>query len=100
MIKHIVMWNVLGNSADEKARNTQKLKVAFEGLRGVIPGMLRLEIGLDQSRVDYACDVVLYSEFDSLQTLAAYADHPEHLRVRRELEGLRITRHQVDFESR
>ena len=92
VLKHIVMWNILGDSAEEKARNTQRLKAAFEGIRGRIPGMLTLEIG-----VDYACDVVLYSEFESAQALADYATHPEHTRVRQELEGLRIARHQVDY---
>lgn len=98
MIKHIVMWNVHGETAQDKAHNAQRLRCAFEGLRG-IPGLLRLEIGVDESRVDYACDVVLYSEFESRQALHDYAHHPEHLRVRRELEGLRIARHQVDFET-
>lgn len=97
MVKHIVMWNVLGDTAADKARNAQKLKAAFEGLRGTIPGLRVLEIGVDQSRVDYACDVVLYSEFDSAASLAAYATHPEHTRVRQSLEGLRIARHQVDY---
>lgn len=97
MVKHIVMWNILGQTAEEKARNTQRLKAAFEGLRGRIPGMRTLEIGVDVSGVDYACDVVLYSEFDSEQALTAYAAHPEHTRVRQELEGLRIARHQVDY---
>jgi hypothetical protein len=41
--------------------------------------------------------VVLYSEFESQQALDAYAVHPAHLRVRNELEGLRIARHQVDY---
>jgi heme-degrading monooxygenase HmoA len=99
MIKHIVMWNILGSTEDEKTGNVNRLKAAFEGLRARIPGLLRMEIGVDESRVDYACDVVLYSEFESRQALAAYNDHPEHLRVRRELEGLRIARHQVDFET-
>jgi quinol monooxygenase YgiN len=98
MIKHIVMWNILGTSPDEKAHNVQRLKAAFEGMQP-IPGLLKLEIGLDLSGVDYACDVVLYSEFASRQALDDYARHPEHLRVRRELEGLRIARHQVDFET-
>lgn len=97
MIKHIVMWNVLGIDAAERERNAQRIKAAFEGIRHRIPGLLKLEIGLDQSHVDYACDVVLYSEFESLQALAEYAIHPEHTRVRQELEGLRITRHQVDY---
>lgn len=30
-----------------------------------IPGLLKLEIGLDVSQVDYACDVVLYAELMS-----------------------------------
>ncbi|KVF47714.1 hypothetical protein WJ13_20610 [Burkholderia seminalis] len=59
--------------------------------------MLKLEIGLDFSRIDYACDVVLVSEFESRESLHAYATHPEHLRVRDELVGLRISRHQVDY---
>ena len=99
MIKHIVMWNIRGATAAEKDANLRRLKSAFEGMRDRIPGLLRLEIGIDESRVDYACDVVLYSEFATRQALSDYADHPEHLRVRRELEGLRIARHQVDFET-
>lgn len=97
MVKHIVMWNVFGASTEEKARNAHRLKAAFEGIRAHIPGLLKLEIGLDFSRVDYACDVVLYSEFESVQALTDYGNHPEHTRVRQELEGLRIARHQVDY---
>ncbi len=97
MIKHIVMWDVKGVGPDEKSDNILRLRTAFESIRGKIPGMTHLEIGVDKSRVDYACDVVLYSEFDSQQALDAYATHPEHLRVRGELEGVRIARHQVDF---
>ncbi len=97
MVKHIVMWNVRGQNAEEKALGIARLKLAFEGLRDKIPGLQHLEIGVDTSAVDYACDVVLYSEFESQQALDAYAVHPEHLRVRNELEGLRIARHQVDY---
>ena len=97
MIKHIVMWNVRGATADERRNAIRFLKSRFEGLRGRIPGLLRLEVGVDTSRVDYACDVVLYSEFESQQALDAYGTHPEHLRVRDELDGLRIARHQVDY---
>jgi quinol monooxygenase YgiN len=73
------------------------LKRSFESLRGRIPGLLHLEIGVDSSRIDYACDVVLYSEFESQAALDAYAVHPEHQRVKQELADLRIARHQVDY---
>lgn len=98
MIRHIVMWDVNGETAEEKQRNIERLQQCFHGLRNWIPGLLYLEIGVDVSKIDYACDVVLYSEFESREALAAYATHPEHLRVRDELAGIRIARHQVDYE--
>jgi len=97
LIRHVVMWNVRGATRDEKLANIEKLKTSFLGLRGRIPGMLHLEIGIDTSCVDYACDVVLVSDFASQEALDAYATHPEHLRVRRELGDIRIARHQVDY---
>ncbi len=97
MIKHIVMWNLRGDTDQAKARAVEVLKRSFESLRGRIPGLLHLEIGVDSSRIDYACDVVLYSEFESQAALDAYAVHPEHQRVKQELADLRIARHQVDY---
>lgn len=98
MIKHIVMWNVRGDDAATRARHLALLKSQFESLRGRVPGLLHLEVGVDESRIDYACDVVLYTEFDTRESLAAYAQHPEHLRVRHVLGDLRSARHQVDYE--
>lgn len=97
MIKHIVMWNVRGDDPDQKLAAATDVKARFEGLIGQIPGLRRLEIGIDVSRVSYACDVVLYSEFDDEEALAAYAEHPAHLEVRRQLDGVRIARFQVDY---
>ncbi|QVN19380.1 Dabb family protein [Burkholderia pyrrocinia] len=97
MIKHIVMWNVRCETPEQRTQAIDRLKAAFESLVGRIPGLLHLEIGVDSSRVDYACDVVLYSEFDSHESLAQYAVHAEHVRVKNELGDLRIARHQVDY---
>jgi quinol monooxygenase YgiN len=98
MIKHIVMWNVRGDTQTEKERSIEQLKRGFDSLRGQIPGLLHMEIGVDSSRIDYACDVVLYSEFESQAALDAYGSHPEHLRVRKELAEIRTARHQVDYQ--
>lgn len=97
MIKHIVMWNLRGDTEAARAQAILVLKGSFESLRGRIPGLVHLEIGVDSSRIDYACDVVLYSEFDSQASLDAYASHPEHTRVKNEVADLRIARHQVDY---
>jgi hypothetical protein len=97
MIKHIVMWRVSGSSLAERKRTALLVKEKFEGLRHKIPGLRHLEVGLDISNVDYACDIVLYSEFESKQSLEAYASHPEHSRVKLELADCRIERYQVDY---
>lgn len=97
MIRHLVMWQVRGDEPREKAANIARLKRSFESLRGRIPGLVTLEVGVDTSGIDYACDVVLFSEFVSQDALDAYASHPEHLRVKRELGDLRTARHQVDY---
>jgi hypothetical protein len=97
-IKHIVMWTVRGDDAAARAHNLARLKAEFESLRGRIPGLLHLEVGIDESRADYACDAVLVTEFSTRQALADYAEHPEHLRVRRALGDMRSARHQVDYE--
>jgi heme-degrading monooxygenase HmoA len=98
-IKHIVMWRVRGDDEATRAANAQRVKHEFESLAGRIPGLRQLEVGIDTSRIDYACDVVLLTEFDSAEALAGYARHPEHLRVRDALGDLRISRHQVDYAA-
>ena len=97
MVKHIVMWNVRGNTPSERNAAARDIKQRFEQLQGVVPGLLHLEVGLDISHVDYACDMVLYSEFDNEASLAAYAEHPAHLALRKELGDVRIARYQVDY---
>ncbi|MBM7061030.1 Dabb family protein [Pseudomonas sp. UL073] len=97
MIRHIVMWKLRGDTPEEKQAARLRVKSAFEDLIGRIPGLLSLEVGSDQSGADYACDVVMVSEFCDAQALAAYATDREHLRVRDELGDLRTHRYQVDY---
>lgn len=97
MIKHIVMWNVKGHTPQERMDAANSVKNRFESLQGRIPGLVQLEVGIDISDVDYACDMVLYTEFDSEASLKAYATHPDHLAIREELGDIRIARYQVDY---
>ncbi|ATN32279.1 stress responsive protein [Rhizobium sp. ACO-34A] len=99
-VRHIVMWNVAGETPAEKQAGVDAVRREFENLRGQIPGMTHLEIGIDHSGVSYACDMVLVTEFENEDALAAYATHPAHLAARDRLEGVRTARHQVDYVDR
>jgi heme-degrading monooxygenase HmoA len=96
-IKHIAMWRVKGETEAVRRENCQAIRQVFEGLRHKVPGLLEIEVGIDISRIDYACDVVLYSVFDSEASLASYATHPEHLDAKRKLGDTRTERYQVDY---
>jgi hypothetical protein len=97
MIRHIVMWKLRGDTPLERENTRRLVKEAVERMRGAIPGLLDLELGIDVSGVDYACDVVLVADFESHDALTHYAAHPAHLRMREELGDVRTARFQVDY---
>lgn len=99
MIRHIVLWRLNGDTPEQKEPAARAIKAALEGLNGKIPGLLRLEVGLDFSRGPDSADVALYSEFVSREALHAYHDHPEHLKVIPLVKTARCERRVVDFEG-
>lgn len=98
MIKHIVMWKLkpeaLGATAEENAR---KMKVMLEALRGRIDVLRHLEVSHDIRESAPECDVVLYSEFESMEDLATYATHPEHLECVAFIKQVVTTRNVLDY---
>lgn len=95
MIKHIVMWKFKDEVVDA---DKLEMKHRLESLKGVVPTLIDIEIGLDAVHSDASKDVVLYSEFESVQALKAYAEHPEHLKVVDFVKPLVCERHVVDYE--
>lgn len=91
MIKHIVMWR-LKNKSD-----AARIKQELEGMRGRIPGLLALEVGLnfaDGSPVD----VALYSELKDRAALEDYINHPVHVPVKQFIGALVAERWVADYE--
>jgi len=79
MIKHIVMWRLKEfEHGNDRQTNAHLIREKLTALRGKIPGMIALEVGIDFSRTDSSCDVLLYSEFLDRQALDAYQANPEH----------------------
>ena len=73
MVKHIVIYTL--KEGVNKQEAVEIIRSVLEPLVGVIPGLQHMEIrGAYQGGMDCA----LYSEFESKEALAAYADHPAH----------------------
>ena len=93
------MWKLKHQAENaDKAANANLVKQNLEALNGLIPGMIKLEVGIDFSQTDASYDVVLYSEFDSREALAAYHHHPLHLAVAPFIGAVREQRVLVDYE--
>ena len=99
MIKHILMFRlkdeVDGNS---KQANAEKAKELLEGINGKIPGLIKIEVGIDFSNTDASADLMLYSEFESREALEVYAGHPEHKAVIPFIKSIVSEKRVVDYE--
>lgn len=99
MVKHIVFWRLKKElSAAERQQAYERIKAGFEALPGKIPGLLKLEIGLDFSQGPDAADLVLYSEFDTPASLSGYEAHALHHALAPMVREVRIERRVGDYE--
>ncbi len=99
MIKHIVAWKLHDEAeGNSKEVNAQKAKQMLEALNGKIPGLIKLEVGIDFSGTEASSDLVLYSEFDTKEALEDYPGHPEHLALKPFIEAIRSERRMIDYE--
>lgn len=96
MIKHIVFWN-LKEEAEQgvKAENALTIKEGLEALVGVVPGLLKAEVGIGIPENGW--DLCLYSEFDSKEHLEAYRSHPAHKKVQKFVHQVITERAACDY---
>jgi hypothetical protein len=74
MITHIVLFKLHDPSPANVAATREKL----ESMRGKIPQLRHLEVGVDVIRSERSADLALVTRFDSLEDLQAYQVHPYH----------------------
>ncbi len=75
----------------------KKIKKELEALRGVVPELKYIEIGINgNSNEKY--DLSLISEFESWEDLKAYVVHPEHQKVSELIRQSLEQRACVDYE--
>ncbi len=78
MVKHIILWTLKEEFNTQQIK--REMKVALEGLIGVVPGLLTMKIEIEPLATSNA-DVMLYSELESEEALQGYAVHPAHVKV-------------------
>lgn len=77
----MILWKIKeGKTDDEKATIKAKVKEGLEGLKGVVPGLLDIQVQIDSLESSTA-DLMLDSTFESADALKGYASHPAHVEV-------------------
>lgn len=94
MIRHVVLWRL--KSGDGDILHT--VRRALEAQLGSIPGLLRVEVGLNSSTSRRAVDLALICDFESRGALAAYHRHPAHMETRAIVDPLAQEHWIVDYE--
>lgn len=99
MIEHIVMWRLKDEAEGaSKEENARKIKEMLEALKGVIPEIVEIRVGINAIASPAAFDVVLYSEFASFEALDIYQKHPEHEKCKEFVGKVASDRAVVDCE--
>lgn len=99
MIKHIVMWNFADQAEGaDKAANLATVQARLTALRGLVDGMRTLEVAIGTDDLEHSYDLVLYSEFETVDALKAYATHPDHVAVAEFIGEVRTARAAFDYE--
>ncbi len=99
MVKHIVMWKLKDFAeGNGKAQNAAIIKERLEALPAKIPEIRFMQVGINSNPSDMAYDAVLVSEFDSMEALEAYQNHPEHKKVQGFVKAAREARVVADYE--
>jgi len=96
MIKHVVMWKFKNDVTES---DKLEMKRQLDALKGLVPTLLNISVGLDISRKERSWDIVLYSEFESMAALKEYASHPEHLKVVEFVKTVVSSGAAVDYEE-
>ena len=93
MIRHVIMWKFKENETE----NMHKFLDGLKALDGVIPEILRMEVGVN-SKDGNNYDACLIADFEDFDALERYKNDPRHVAVSTLCKSIREARGAVDFE--
>ncbi len=98
MVRHIVLWNfVEGLSDTEKREAGQKMKELLEPIKELVPGAVKIEL-LQNAQPTSNRDVALVSEFETVDALTTYQNHPAHVEAGKYVRSVTCDRACMDYE--
>lgn len=98
MIRHIVMFDVDADTAEDRNAKITEAAVQLEKLVGVVPGLRSMIVGANAVEIDGNYDFALVADFDDADALAVYATHPAHVAVSKFIGTFKSRRAAIDID--
>lgn len=99
MIKHIVMWNVKNEHFGQpKSELLKEMKKRLFDLKGKISVIENIDVQLNTLNSDKNADIILITDFNNIEDLNTYAQHPDHILVVEYVRQIVTGRSCVDYE--
>ena len=99
MVHHIVMWNFLESMSQEEKQNAAvKMKELLEPIGALVEGAVSIKVVSNELESSNR-DVVLISQFETVEALKAYQVHPAHVEAGKFVRSVTINRSCLDFEE-
>lgn len=97
MLRRVVLWRMKAEDVDQRAKDALQIKEALESMRGKIPGMLAIDVGVNVSNSPDASEVCMMVDYEDEAALAVYETHPVHEAVKPVVGPLRSERRVSEF---
>ena len=95
MIKHIVCFKLQDNSLE----NCQKAKEVLESMRGNVPMLVKMNVGIDFLHSARSYDIILETYFKTRENLDNYQKDPYHCNVvKKHMHAVREASIAIDYE--
>jgi hypothetical protein len=91
VLTHIVLFKL------KEKTNVERVKEKLLGMKGKIPQLRYLEVGIDVSKSERSYDLAVYTKFDSLEAMQEYQIHPVHVEVSAFIKPVRESSISVDY---
>lgn len=97
MYRRVVLWRLKATEPGQQAKDAAIIKEALESMRGKIPGMLAIDVGINVSGSTDASEVCMMVDYVDEAALAIYETHPVHEAVKPVVGPLRSERRVAEF---
>lgn len=85
-------------SGRKKEEILLELKAALNNLNGKIPGVIKIQAGINEIENEFAYDLLLIGDYESKDAFEKYKIHPEHEKILPLFKELKLARAVIDYE--